>query len=114
MGQVVSDVTDVLKYQQDKKNKKSAREDILRKIASNEVEKNNLVKKVLAVQRAKYGAGGMSAKGLTEENVLKRLKQETEQPYEDKKNTNIEKLKKIKAKKPNILESFLKRFDQLV
>lgn len=114
MGQIVSDVTDILNYQKDKQSAKSERKEILKKIAADDAEKNNLVKKVLATQRAKYGAGGMSINGLTEQNALKRLQQETEMPYESKKQTNMEKLKKTKAKKINLLESFLKRFDQLV
>ncbi|MDR0726808.1 MAG: hypothetical protein LBF37_01970, partial [Rickettsiales bacterium] len=53
-------------------------------IAEDEKTKANLVKKALAAQRAKYGASGMSSKGMTEEAVLKRLKGETEQPYDEK------------------------------
>ncbi|MCR4918086.1 MAG: hypothetical protein K5912_04045 [Alphaproteobacteria bacterium] len=114
MGQIVSDVTDILDNKSEKQKVKSERKEVLKKIAADETEKNNLVKKVLATQRAKYGASGMNTKGLTEENALKRLKNETEQPYEAKKKSNVEKLNKIKTKKTNLLESFLKRFDRLV
>lgn len=74
---------------------------------SREKEKTNLLKKVLAAQKAKYGAFGMSDKGATEKAVLKRLESETEEPYEMKQNLGLEKLSKIKVKKPNLLKSIL-------
>ena len=114
MGQLVSDVSDVLDYKSNKKNSESTKKEILNQMAANESEKQNLVKKVLASQRAKYGAHGMSAYGQTQANVLKRLKQENEEPYEAKKRTNIEKLKNATAKKKNILTSILKHLDDLV
>lgn len=116
MGQVVSDVTEILDYKKAKKEAKSERKQILAQMAADEKEKSNLVKKALASQRAKYGAAGMSGagRGMTEEAVLKRLREETEQPYEDKRRTSIEKLKKAHAKKPNLIKSLLSRFDQMV
>lgn len=115
MAQVVSDVTEILDYKKAKKEAKSERKKILSQIAEDEKTKTNLVKKALATQRAKYGAAGMSGAGLgmTEEAVLKRLKDETEQPYEEKKRTNLEKMKKAYAKKPNILKSLLSRLDNI-
>lgn len=116
MGQVVSDVTEVLDYKKAKKEAKSERKKILEQMAADEQTKNNLVKKALATQRAKYGASGMSGagRGMTEEAVLKRLAEETEQPYEDKRRTNLEKLKKAHAKKPNIVKTLLSRLDTVV
>ncbi len=116
MGQIVSDVTDVLDYKQSKKEAKSARKQILQQMADDEVAKTNLVKKTLAAQRAKYGAAGMSGagRGMTEEAVLKRIREETEEPYVAKRNNNIEKLKQIKVAKPNLLKTFIDRFDSLV
>jgi len=116
MGQVVSDVTEILDYKKAKKEAKSERKKILEQMATEEREKNNLVKKALATQRAKYGAAGMSGagRGMTEEAVLKRLREETERPYEDKRRSNLEKLKKAHAKKPNIVKSLLSRLDSIV
>lgn len=116
MGQVVSDVTEILDYKKAKKEAKSERKKILEQMASDEQAKTNLVKKALAAQRAKYGATGMSGagRGMTEEAVLKRLRDETEEPYNDKRRSNLEKLKQAHAKKPNIVKSLLSRFDELV
>lgn len=115
MAQIASDVTDILEYKKSKKEAKSERKQILAQMAADEETKSNLVKKALAAQRAKYGAAGMNAsRGMTEEAVLKRLREETEQPYEEKRRTNMEKLKKVKVKAPNILKSVLSRFDQMV
>lgn len=107
MGQLVSDVTDVLNHNESKKEAASARKAILAQIAADEKAKTNLVKKTLAAQRAKYGSAGMTAKGTTEEAVLKRLREETEEPYNQKKKNNLDKLSKIKATKSNLLKSFL-------
>lgn len=114
MGQLVSDITTILDYKNAKKQAKSERQQILSEMATNDKTKNNLVKKALATQRAKYGASGMSNKGMTEGAVLKRLKDEIAAPYEEKKNASIEKLKKTKAKKPNLLKDILSRFDDIV
>lgn len=114
MGQIVSDVTDILEYNKDKKAAKNQRQEILQKMQADEVEKTNLIKKVLATQRAKYGASGVSGHGVTEGAVLRRLKSETEQPYDEKRRNNMEKLKGIRATKPNILKKILARFDELM
>lgn len=113
MSQVVSDVTEVLDYKKAKKEAKSQRQELLAQMARDEQSKTNLVKKALAAQRAKYGASGMSGAGMTEKAVLKRLKSETEEPYEEKRKNNLIKLKSLKVSKPNLLQSFLKRFDQI-
>lgn len=116
MAQVVSDVSEVLDYQKAKKESKSERKKILEQMAADEQTKSNLVKKALATQRAKYGAAGMSGagRGMTEEAVLKRLQDETEQPYDEKRRTNLEKMKQTYAKKPNLIKSLLSRFDSIV
>lgn len=114
MGQILSDVTDILNYQDNKKETKLNKQQILEQISKDDGEKQNLVKKVLASQRAKYGASGMSPKGLTEKAVLERLKDETEKPYETKRQTNLNKLKHIKTKKKNLLVSVLEHMDDLI
>jgi hypothetical protein len=114
MGQVVSDITEILEYKDAKKTAKSQRKEILAQMAADDAEKTNLVKKALAAQRAKYGASGMRTSGVTEGAVLKRLKSETAAPYEEKRLNNLSKLKSIKAKKTNLLKSLLSRFDDLV
>jgi hypothetical protein len=113
MGQLVSDVTDILNHGKEKKAAASERKKILEQIAADEKSKTNLVKKVLAAQRARYGTGGMSNKGMTEEAVLKRLREETEQPFAEKKISSLDKLSKIKAPKSNLLKSLLSKFGDL-
>jgi hypothetical protein len=115
MGQLVSDVESILKYKSDKKEAESERQKILAQINRDETSKTNLVKKALAKQRAAYGAGGMSGKGMTEEAVLKRLREETEESFDEKKITNLEKLSKIK--KPNkggLFKSLISQFESLI
>ena len=114
MGQIVTDVTDILDYKDAKKSAKNQRQEILKKMADDETENTNLVKKVLATQRAKYGASGMSSNGITEVTVLKRLRSETVAPFEEKKQDNLKKLKNTKAKKVNLLEKLLSRFEDIV
>lgn len=114
MGQLVSDVTKVLDYNNSKKEAKNQRQKILEQIASNENTKTNLIKKVLSEQRAKYGATGNSGTSLSEDAVLKRLRSETAQPYEEKKKTSLEQMKKIKVKKPNLLKAWLSKVDKIV
>ena len=114
MGQIISDVTDILNYKDNKNAAEKNKKKILADIASDEVEKQNIVKKVLGAQRAKYGAYGMSKDGITEQNVLNRIKQETENPYNNKKQENITKLKNIQTKKKNMLTSILEHLDKLI
>jgi hypothetical protein len=114
MGQLVSDVTEVLNYQKSKKSTNNKRQEILQQIAKDEQTKTNLIKKALATQRAKYGASGVSAQSTTSGAVLKRLQDETAEPYNDKKNTNLAKLANTSSKKPNLLKSWLSRVDKIV
>ena len=114
MSQVVSDVTEILDYKKAKNQAKSDRKKVLEQMAADEVAKTNLVKKTLAAQRARYGASGMSGRGMTEGAVLKRLQDEAEEPFKEKRRANMEKLKQINANKPNLLKKVLSRFDELV
>lgn len=114
MGQLVSDVKNILDYRDEKRDAESARQKILSDMAADEQEKTNLVKKTLASQRAKYGASGASGRSISTGAVLRRLKTETEQPYNEKRRANAEKLKKTQVKRPNLLQSFLDKFDDLL
>ncbi|MEE1110671.1 MAG: hypothetical protein UIH99_00480 [Alphaproteobacteria bacterium] len=114
MGQIVSDVTDIIDYNKAKKSEKTQRKEILEQMAQDDAEKTNLIKKVLSAQRAKYGASGMSSSGVTEGAVLKRLRSETAQPYAEKRKNNLAKLKSIKTSKPNLLTKWLSKFDDIV
>lgn len=51
---------------------------------------------------------------MTEGAVLRRLTSETAQPYDEKRRNALEKLRKIKTTKPNLLKTLLARFDDLV
>lgn len=114
MGQLVSDVSEILDYKDAKKQASTTRKQILAQMAEDEKTKTNLVKKALAAQRAKYGAGGMTNRGMTEDAVLNRIQGEAAAPYEAKRRTNIEKLNATRAKKPNLVKSILSRFDNIV
>ncbi|MBQ6027178.1 MAG: hypothetical protein IJL21_01315 [Alphaproteobacteria bacterium] len=114
MGQIISDVTDILNYKENKNTNEKNKNKILAEIASDEAEKQNIVKKVLATQRARNGANGMSNNGITEKNVLTRLQQEIERPYDNKKKSNMIKLGNITTKKKNMLTSILEHLDKLI
>lgn len=114
MGQIVSDVTDLLEYKDNKSGAKSQRKEILSQMAADEKDKTNLIKKALSAQRAKFGASGMSTSGISEGAVLKRLQSETAAPFEEKRKSNLKKLKTTKAAKPNLLKTLLSRIDELV
>ena len=114
MGQLVSDVTSIMDYKQEKKDVKTQRQQLLQKMSDDEKEKVNLVKKTLATQRAKYGASGMSTNGMSEGAVLKRLQEEVETPYDTKRRDNLAKLSSLKVKKPNYLKMALSHFDKLI
>ena len=92
MGQIVSDVTKVLDYKDSKNDAASQRQQILAQIAEDEEIKKNLIKKVLSTQRAKYGATGNSGTGFSEQAVLKRLRDETAEPYDTKYKNNLQKI----------------------
>lgn len=113
MGQLVSDVTKVLDYQESKKTASNQRQKILAQMAADEATKTNLIKKALATQRAKYGASGASGESLSENAVLKRLRSETSEPYDAKRQENMDKIKKLKAKKPNIVKTWLSNIDKI-
>ena len=114
MGQLVSDVNDILNYQKSKKSADNTRQDILQQIAKNEQTKTNLVKKALATQRAKYGASGVNATSTTAGAVLKRLRDETAQPYTEKTIENLKKLNAVKTNKPNLLKKLLSQLNNIV
>lgn len=113
MGQLVSDVTKILDYKESEKEAANQRQKILAQMAKDEATKTNLIKKALATQRAKYGASGNSGNGLSENAVLKRLREETAAPYDVKHEGNIEKIKKLKVKKANIIKTWLSNIDKI-
>ena len=113
MGQLVSDVTKVLDYKESKKEAENQRQKILAQMAEDEATKTNLIKKVLATQRAKYGASGNTGKGLSENAVLKRLRDETAEPYETKRKENINKINNLQTKKINIIKTWLSNIDKI-
>lgn len=113
MAQLVSDVTKVIDYQESKKQAQNQRQKILTQMANDEAAKVNLIKKALATQRAKYGASGNSGDGFSEKAVLQRLRDEAANPYDIKRQENIEKIKNLKAKKPNIVRNWLANIDKI-
>lgn len=115
MGQIVSDVTDVLDYKKSKKETTSKRQEILQQMANDDAAKTNLIKKALAAQRAKYGAGGVARESMTTSAVLKRIQDETAEPYDERRRANLAKLKSVSgAKSANLLKKLLARFDKII
>ena len=115
MGQILSDVTSVLDYKDSKKEANSKRQQILEEMSADEATKTNLVKKALSAQRAKYGASGVSGATMTTGAVLKRIQNETAEPYDKKRRDNLTKLKSVKgANQTNLLKKLMKHFDDLV
>lgn len=115
MGQILSDVTSVLDYKNSKKEANSKRQQILEEMSTDEATKTNLVKKALAAQRAKYGASGVSGANMTTGAVLKRISDETAEPYDKKRRDNLSKLKSVKgSNQTNLLKKLIKHFDDLV
>ncbi|MDR1206883.1 MAG: hypothetical protein LBK26_00505 [Rickettsiales bacterium] len=115
MGQLANDVQSILGNKNENKEIKQERQKVLDQIANDEAAKTNLVKKALAKQRAAYGAGGMTGKGMTEEAVLRRMRDETEEPFNDKKRSNMDKLSKLrKLKKTNLLKSIISNFEKIM
>ncbi|MBO7645044.1 MAG: hypothetical protein J6S57_01915 [Alphaproteobacteria bacterium] len=113
MGQLVSDVTKILDYKDDKKDASNQRQQILAQMAQDEAAKTNLIKKILSTQRAKYGATGNSGTSFSERAVLKRLRDETAEPYNSKYQNNLQKIQNTKANKPNLLKTWLAKIDKI-
>jgi len=113
MGQLVSDVTKVLDYKESKRDAENQRQQILAQMAQDELTKTNLIKKVLSTQRAKYGASGNSGNSFSERAVLKRLRDETAEPYDTKYKNNLEKIQKTTVKKPNLVRTWLSKIDKI-
>jgi uncharacterized protein YlxW (UPF0749 family) len=115
MGQLVNEIESVINAKKEKKTLATERQKILDQMAKDEAAKSNLVKKALAKQRAIYGAAGMTGKGMTEEAVLKRLREETEEPFDEKKSASLEKISKLRpTKKKNLLKSALLSVEKIV
>ena len=115
MGQILSDVTTVLDYNNSKNEANSKRKQILQEMSNDQATKVNLVKKALATQRAKYGAAGVNGANATTGAVLDRIEKETSEPYDTKRRANLTKLKSVKqADSTNLLKKLLKHFDELV
>ena len=113
MSQLVSDVTKVLNYKDSKAKAETERQKILANMAEDEKNKTNLLKKVLAQQKAKFGATGNTGNSLSEHAVLKRLRDETIAPYDEKRQENIDKINKLKIKKPNLIKDWLSKIDKI-
>jgi len=113
MGQLVSDVEKILDSKESKKTAESERQKILEQMAQDEAAKTNLIKKVLSAQRAKYGASGNGSNSMSEKAVLKRLRDETSEPYDTKYKNNLEKIKNTQVKKTNLVKNWLSKIDKI-
>jgi hypothetical protein len=114
MGQIASDIETILNDKQARKDAKSERQKLLADMRRVNAEKTNVLKKALAAQRARFGAGGASGGGMSADAVLRRLESETAEPYEEKLRDAREKISRIKTPKTNLLKTMLGRFEQLL
>lgn len=114
MGQTLNDIESVLNYKDAKKEAKNERQKIIADMQRISAEKTNLVKKALAAQRAKFGAGG-AGKNMTTDAVLKRMESETSEPFEEKLRDAKNRMSKIKdPSKSNLLKYFMTKIGDLV
>ena len=111
MGQITSDVTEIINHRNERREARNERQKILARMAADAEAKNNLVRKNLAAQRARFGAGGMSGTGMTEGAVLDRIRNETTEKFRDRKQTNLDRLNRIRVNRPNLLRMVTRRFD---
>jgi len=110
MGQLISDVEEILDNKKAKKAADNERKKMLEEMRRINAEKENLVRKSLAAQRAKYGAGASGGSGgMSSEAVLKRLKSETAESFEEKLRSAADKLAKIQTPHANLLKKWAKR-----
>jgi len=57
----------------------------------------------------------MTGKGMTEEAVLKRLREETEAPFDEKKNANLNRISNLKKpRRRNLARLFNSKISQLM
>ena len=111
MAQYASDIESVLKYKDAKKEAQNERQKILAEMKKTAAEKNNVIKKALAAQRAKFGAGaGGGNGGMSADAVLERLRAEASESFDEKLRDADEKLRKIKSpSKANLVRGILGR-----
>ena len=114
MSQTLNDIEAVLNYKNAGKEAKNERQKILDDMKRASAEKTNLVKKALAAQRARFGAGGAD-KNMSTDAVLKRLESETAEPFEEKLRDAKNRMSKIKSpSKFNLLKHFIAKIGGLV
>ena len=95
MGQIASDVTSIIDNRRERREARNERQIILERMAKDAAAKNNLVRKNLAAQRARFGSGGMKGSGKTEGAVLERLRNETHESFRDRFQANEDRLRRI-------------------
>ena len=111
MAQYISDIEAVLKYKDAKKEARNERQKILADMKQTNADKQNMVKKALAAQKARFGAGAGNGNGMSADAVLERLKSETEEPYEEKMRAAREKMRKVKSpSRSNLIKNLLGRY----
>ncbi|MDR1826101.1 MAG: hypothetical protein LBQ49_00230, partial [Rickettsiales bacterium] len=94
---------------------KSKRQKILADMKKTNGEKINVIKKALAAQRAKFGAAGANADGMSKDAVLERIRAEAAEPFEEKLKDAKEKLRGIKtASRFNLIRGILGRAGKMI
>ena len=110
MGQLISDVEEILDNKKARTAADNERKKMLEEMRRINAEKENLVRKSLAAQRAKFGAGtGGGSAGMSSEAVFKRLKSETAEPFDAQLRGAMDKLNKIQTPRANLLKKWAKR-----
>jgi len=113
MGQYVKDVETVLNHRNAKKEAQTERQKIIADMQKTKTDRANMIKKALAAQRARFGAGGGGG-GMSKDAVLERLKNETAESYNEQLRRSEEKLRRVQTPRRNFLKTFATRFDSLM
>lgn len=105
VSEIITDIETVKNYKNAKKEAESERQKIIADMQKTNAEKVNMIKKTLAAQRAKFGAGG-AGDGMSKDAVLERMKDETAESFNER--LRAAQVKFDSIKKPSIF-SLLKR-----
>ena len=109
MAQMVSDIETVINHRDARREAREERQGLLDEIQRTSADKENLVRKTLAAQRARFGAGGGGG-GMSKDAVLKRMQTETAQPFENKLRTANERLHNVRSPRAlNLIRTALNR-----
>ena len=113
MSQTISDIENVINHRSARREINAERQRVLEDMSRTNDQRENLVRKNLAAQRARVGAGG-GGTGMSTDAVLGRIKNETTQPFDDKvrnKNRRLDDLRRqARGRGRNLARIVVNRF----